>query len=174
MFRRLKQRMADAATLAALCRSAEAHARQDAQPEPGAEHFLLAALDLPEGSARRAFARVGADPDAVKPAIALQYDEALHRIGLDPVGLASTPEPLVAPATGLYSAAPSGRELVQGLAKGHRIDRRGPLLGAHVVEAVAATPHGVAARALRVMGVDMEMLRLAAKAETEGAQAAAA
>jgi hypothetical protein len=174
MLRRLKQRVTDAATLAVLCRSAEAHARQDGQSEPGAEHFLLAALDLPDGSARRAFTRIGADPDGVKSAIARQYDEALHRIGLDPAGLAPAPEPLGAPASGLYSAAPSGRELVQRLAKAHRIGRSGPLFAAHVVEAVAETPHGVSARALRTMGVDLEALGLAARAEAEGTRATAA
>lgn len=174
MFRRLKQRFADAAALAALCRGAEDHARQDGQGEPGAEHFLLASLDLPDGSARRAFARIGVDPGALAAAIARQYDEALSRIGVDAGGLASTPEPLSSPAPGLYSAAPSGQDLVQRLAKGHRIDRRGPLVGAHVVEAVAATPHGVSARALRTLGVDLEALGQAARAEAHEASGAAA
>lgn len=174
MFRRLKQRFADAATLAALCRGAEDHARQDAQREPGAEHFLLAALDLPDGSARRAFARIGVDPDALKAAIARQYDEALNRIGVDPGGLASTPEPLPPPPPGLYSAAPSGQDLMQLLAKDHRIDRRGPLVGAHVVEGVAATPHGVSARALRALGADLDALGQAARAEAHETSGVAA
>ena len=40
----------------------------------------------------------------------------------------------------------------------------GPLLGAHVVAAVADMPHGVSARALRTMGVDRNRLRTEAEA----------
>jgi len=167
MFQRLKQRVADAATLAMLCRSAEVSARLDGQDEPGAEHFLLAALDLADGSARRAFARIDADPDALKAAIARQYADALSRIGVDPRLASPEPEPLTSPPSGLYSAAPSGRALIQWLAKDHGGDRRGPLMGAHVVEAIAATPHGVSARALRTLGIDLDALRRSALAELD-------
>lgn len=40
---------------------------------------------------------------------------------------------------------------------------RGPLLGAHVVAVVAGMAHGVAARALRAMGIDHAALRSAAQ-----------
>jgi len=163
MFHPLKQRFADIRTIDRLCRAAEARALEDGQREPAAEHFLLAALDLPDGGARRAFASAGADPDALKAAIAAQYDDALDKIGVDLGGLA---EPVAATARpGPYIAAPSGQALMRRLADDHGSGRRALLGGAHVVAVAAEAPHGVVARALRVMGVDRDKLRQAALRE---------
>jgi len=82
MLQRIRQRLNDMRTLHRLCTRAEHHARARGQPQPGAEHFLLAAIELPDGSARRAFARVGADPDALPAAIEQQYRDALAQIGI--------------------------------------------------------------------------------------------
>ncbi len=51
---------------------------------------------------------------------------------------------------------------MQGLAKARA--QHSPLLGSHIVAIVAGMPHGVAARALRCMGVDLDDLRLTAEA----------
>jgi ATP-dependent Clp protease ATP-binding subunit ClpA len=158
----LRQRIGDMGVIGALCRRAEDHARRDGQTEPGAEHFLLAAVDLPDGTARRAFERVGADPAGLTSAIAAQYAGALSSLGLD---LDDSPE-VPGAAQRLYSAAPSGREVMQLLAAGRRHDDPPPLVGAHVVAVVAAMQHGVAARTLRAMGVDREALRRAAMDES--------
>ncbi|MGZ8476106.1 MAG: Clp protease N-terminal domain-containing protein, partial [Candidatus Limnocylindria bacterium] len=45
-------------TIKKLLTDAEVEARAMGEAEPGAEHLLLAALDLPDGSARRAFERL--------------------------------------------------------------------------------------------------------------------
>ncbi len=111
MFSRIKQRFNDMGTIKALCERAEHHALQDQQREPGAEHFLLSALDLPDGTARRAFARVGADASDLPPAIARQYAEALRPLGLDPLlseRLVRGQEPLPRNG-GAYAAAPSAK-----------------------------------------------------------------
>tara|TARA_R110000850_G_scaffold29276_1_gene80894 strand:- start:2115 stop:2342 length:228 start_codon:yes stop_codon:yes gene_type:complete len=50
MFQALKTKFKNVTTLKFLCERAEIHALQDQQREPGAEHFLLAALDLPDGT----------------------------------------------------------------------------------------------------------------------------
>ena len=84
MFNRIKQRLNAMGAIEALCERAEQHALQDQQREPGAEHFLLSALDLPDGTARRTFERVGADPSGLAQAIARQYTDALCAVGLDP------------------------------------------------------------------------------------------
>jgi Clp amino terminal domain, pathogenicity island component len=55
MFARIKARLSSMSTLKSLCLRAEQHALRDQQRQPGAEHFLLAALDLPDGTARQAF-----------------------------------------------------------------------------------------------------------------------
>jgi len=46
-------------------------------------------------------------------------------------------------------------------------DKDRPLLGAHVVGVVASMEHGVAARALRVMGVDQAGISRAVSEELE-------
>ena len=162
MFSRIKARVADMATIKTLCTQAEAYALQDHQREPGAEHFLLSALDLPDGTARRAFERIGANPAALKPAIARQYSDALAALGLD-VKLppeASGAQPLAA-KPGAFVASASGQETMQALTASR--DEHGPLLGAHVVAVVAGMSHGVAGRALRTMGIDPAALRSAAQ-----------
>lgn len=167
MFRQLQDRFQSMRTLSRLCTQAEAHARAGGQGAPGAEHFLLAAIDLPEGSARRAFESVGADPAAVRGAIEQQYRDALRGLGLGDAALPQVPA-LPPAGPGLYRAQPSGQELVQTLAR-TRKDQGGPLLGAHVVVAVAAMSQGVVARTLRAMGVDADRLGAAARAQVPAA-----
>jgi hypothetical protein len=163
VLRYAKQRLKDVGTIKTLCQAAEAHALREGQDEPGAEHFLLAALDLPDGTARRAFQRVGADPAALEPAIARQYAEPLRALGIDEIP--AEPAPLKS-GKGLYRAAASGQEVLQALAANRA---SGGLIGAHVAAVVAAMPHGVAARALRAMGVDLAALRTAAQDEARAA-----
>lgn len=160
MFRAIKTKLGNMGTISTLCERAEAHALQDRQPQAGAEHFLLAALDLDDGTARLAFQRAGVDPAALRPAIEKQYATALQSIGI--AATADEGESL-APRDaepGVYCAAASGQEVMRILADGR--GRHDPLQGAHVVAIVAAMPHGVASRALREMGVDAMGLRTAA------------
>ena len=162
MFKGIKSTLDDMGTIRLLCERAEAHALEDQQREPGAEHFLLAALDLPDGTARLAFERAGVAPDALKSAIEQQYADALGSMGLT----ADAPhDASMSPNRGIYHAAPSGQEIMQELAtrrKGH-----GPLLGAHLVGIVAGMSHGVAARALRALDLDAATLKSAADAVIE-------
>ncbi|WAX95760.1 Clp protease N-terminal domain-containing protein [Aminobacter sp. NyZ550] len=162
MFSRIKARFNDIGTIGTLCTGAEQHALRDHQREPGVEHFLLAALDLPDGTARQVFAAVGADPAALHQAIARQYGDALAAIGLDIASSSSAGSERLAARPGAFNASPSGQEVMQALAASR--SQHGPLLGAHVVAIVAGMPHGVAARALRAMGIDLAQLRSAAEA----------
>lgn len=164
LFQRIRDHFQSMRTLQRLCTGAEDHARAQGQPAPGAEHFLLAALDLPDGSARRAFERVGADPAAVPAAIEQQYRDALQGLGLG----APLPEPAAttAPRPALYQAQASGQALVQALAR-LRKGAPGPLRGAHVVALVAEMPMGVVARTLRALQVDAAQLAAAARAEVQ-------
>ncbi|MDQ1833893.1 Clp protease N-terminal domain-containing protein [Massilia scottii] len=166
MFQRIRQRLGDMKTIQHLCQGAEKYALADQQREPAAEHFLLSALDLDDGTARRAFEQVHADPAQLPQAIAQQYRDALRFAGLTADAAASAldaSEPLE-PARRLYEAAPSGADLMQTLAQ-QRSGERGPLLGAHVVALVAAMRQGVAPRSLVALGVDAAALRAAAQAE---------
>lgn len=162
MLHRIRQRLRDMRTLRLLFMRAEQHALAQGQRQPGAEHFLLAAFDLPDGSARRALARVGANPDAVAAAIEQQYRDALAAVGIH----ADMPPPTALPSQpGIYRAQPSGQDLVQTLVD-FRKGRPGPLMGAHLVELIAALPHGVAAGALGVLHLDANALVAAARQES--------
>nr|WP_296021119.1 Clp protease N-terminal domain-containing protein [uncultured Acidovorax sp.] len=162
MFQRIRDHFQSLSTLKQLCTGAENHARTQGHSAPGAEHFLLAALDLPDGSARRAFERLGQDPGAVPAAIEQQYRDALQGLGL------GNALPAAAPATAepprLYRAQPSGEALMQALARSRKA-QSGPLRGAHIVALVADMPQGVAARTLKAMGLDAARLATAARAE---------
>lgn len=160
MFGAIKAKLRDVNTIRHLCELAEAHALRDQQAKPGAEHFLLAALDLEDGTAGQAFERAGADPVNLKPAIERQYAAALQSIGIALPGSDGEDKSPRKLQPGVYNAAPSGQEVMQELARTR--DRHAPLLGAHVVAIVAAMPHGVASRALRELGVDATMLRTVA------------
>ena len=132
MFNRLKMRFKDAKTLCTLIEGADQKAHANGEEKPGAEHFLLSALDLSDGSARRVFERLGADPDALHKAIQQQYRDALSAVGIDTELLDSEPAPFVSDKTFL-SSQPSGEALVKDLHTLKSEDKSRPLLGAHVV-----------------------------------------
>lgn len=70
----------------ALLAGADAAARGMGDASPGPEHLLIATLSMEDGTARRAFDRLGADPDAFAPAVPPQHDAALRdrrRAGVD-------------------------------------------------------------------------------------------
>ena len=159
MFNGIKTKLNDMSTIKLLCERAEVHALHDQQREPGGEHFLLAALDLPDGTARLALERAGVEPDALKAAIERQYDDALHAIGLTVDVPHETP---ISANPGAYQAAPSGQAIMQALAATRK--DHAPLLGAHVVSIVAGMSQGVAPRALRALGVDSAVLKSTADA----------
>lgn len=163
MFKAIRRRLADMQTLRLLCERAEAHARERGAALPGAQHFLLAALDLPDGAAARVFARLQVDPQRVPGAIEEQYRNALSSVGLD--GAHEAPEPLAAPAAGMYRAQASAQALMQVLAKDAEMRAGRGLSGAHVLAALAKAEQGVAARTLRVLGVGTEQLSRAAHEE---------
>jgi hypothetical protein len=171
MFQGIRQRLGDMKTIQHLCQGAETHALADQQRAPAAEHFLLSAFELEDGTARRAFAQLGIDPAQLPRALAQQYADALRHAGLDPQAAAALEAPAaLAPAQGLYQAAPSGADLMQTLAR-QRSGQPGPLLGAHVVALVAELRHGVVPRTLALLGVDAAALRAAARAEIAGYRA---
>lgn len=168
MFKALQQRLRDSKTLTQMCVEAERIANAEGQAEAGAEHFVLAALEMDDGTARRAFERVGADPDGFRPAIDRQYADALAAVGLQrtaafDAGLAQVPVP---PGQGLYKAKPSVSVLIRLLTDAEALQvPANPLLGAHVVLAAARAEQSTAVRALRAMGIDPGDLASAAGAE---------
>lgn len=154
----------DLATMKRLFTSAEVEAARDGADTTGAEHLLLAALDLPDGTARRAFERAGHDPDAYREAVAGQHAAALATVGVaahEPVAdNAAAP-----PARGPMRSTATAQQVFQAATGLARDDGRRPLVGAHLVLAVTDLRHGSAVRALRQMGIDPARLADAARAE---------
>lgn len=172
MFKTIRQRFRDMGTIKTLCFEAEKLGNADGQKEPGAEHFVLSALALPDGTARKAFQRIHADPESFHAAIAKQYEDALKNAGIAlpcdaEISREATPIPT---SKGLYKTQPSAQALMQTLTreimkKEQKADSTAPLLSAHVLLAATSAQYGVAARAFRAMGIDSAKLAEAATAE---------
>ena len=64
-----KRALDDMRTIKGLLTEAERISREMGQEEPGAEHLLLAAAELPDGSGARALARVGTDAARIGEAL---------------------------------------------------------------------------------------------------------
>jgi len=158
MFSFIRRRFTAARTLAALCQAAEAEARRDGQAEPGVEHFVLAALSLPDGKALQVFEALGATDALLRQAIAYQYQAPLHALGIDR-GLASQSLG-EAGKSRLYRAAPSGQALIQALGR----ERGQVLTSDKVLVAATEQSEGVLPRALAAMGFSLDQLRAVALA----------
>lgn len=151
-------------TVRALLGRAERLAKESGEALPGAEHLLLSALALPDGTARRAFERLGVDPNGVASAIAAQHADALRAVGIEP-GDADSPVVPAPEVRGVFRSAPSAQVVFRRAVELSGTPKPRRLLGAHVVVAVAEMEHGSAARALRHMGVKREHLAAAARQE---------
>ena len=173
MLKKVIEAARDAGTLKTLCERAEAIARAEGCAEPEAEHFVLSALELPDGAAGRVLARLGLDGKGFKRALIEQEREALRQVGVSDalieqtLGKGTSPPP----PEGLYEAAPSGKVVVQELARLRQRGVSGPLEGSHVLKVVAEMEHGRAMRALRKMGAEPAALLAAADAELAEAAA---
>ena len=166
MFDTLKRRFRDAGTLQTLFASAECHANEEGQAEPGAEHLVMAALEMPDGTAGRAFERVGANPAKFREAVSQQYLEALRTVGMEPSAIASPNDTAPVPrAKGVYKAQASAQALVQKLTETKPFNTVLPLFSAEILLAATEGQHTIAMRALRVMGVDRAALAAAARSE---------
>jgi ATP-dependent Clp protease ATP-binding subunit ClpA len=150
-------------TIKQLLEGAEQLAQQSGESLPGAEHLLLAALALPDGTARRAFERLGVDPAGLPSAIAAQHDEALRAVGIKVEAKdLDTPAP---EARGVYLSTASAQTAFKRAVELSGKPKPRRLRGAHVVLAVTEMEHGTVARALSRLGVDREHLAAAARQE---------
>lgn len=153
-------------TVKALLTGAEAEANRDGESLAGAEHLLLAAFDLPDGTARRAFERLGASPERYREAIGTVHADALRGVGIAtgdlPAGAGSA-----RPPTGPMRTKASAQEAFQAAVKLAKASKPNRLLGAHVVIAVTRMEHGTAARALAALGLDRAALAGAAREEID-------
>ena len=143
----------------ALFPAAEQIARADGIDRPGAEHLLLAALELDDGIAKAALIFFDVGPAALREAIRGQHDEALLAVGViadDNAIAAALPVP--APARGLYQAQGSLQAAFQravALAKNDGTS----LNSGHLLLAITEADRGTVSRSLEILGIDRALLR---------------
>ena len=167
MIHNFRCRLQNIGTIKTLCLQAEKYANEEGQKEPGTEHFVLAAIELPDGTARKAFERMQADPNSFRAAINQQYQDSLHNIGVDLLtnnAINNTTLPMPS-GEGLYRGQHSAQILMQNMAKQLKDSSVPLLVGANVIIAATQAQHGVVIRALQSMGVSPINLAEAAKAE---------
>ncbi len=159
----------DMRTIRELLTGAERIGRSMGDDEPAAEHLLLAAVDLPDNSARRVLAAVGVDREGLHAAVLDEHAAGLVAAGLDEEkarALSASPPLEPAEGRGLYRSRPSAQEAFQAAGALARSQKE-RLAGVHVVAAVAAMEHGTVARILDRLGVDRASLAAAADAERQ-------
>jgi ATP-dependent Clp protease ATP-binding subunit ClpA len=157
----------DMRTIKQLLTEAERIARDMGEEEPGAEHLLLSAMGLPEGSATRALGRLGIDADRIRLALREEQADALVTAGVPRATAEAMAEPAPLGAAGaplLYAAGPSAREVFQEAGRLARSAKQ-RLAGAHVVAAIAELERGTLPRVLDRLSVDRQQLAEAARAE---------
>ncbi len=166
MLKRLGWRLRDMRTVSRLILGADEQAHMMGERESGAEHFLLSALNLPDGTARRVFDRIGIDPEKFKSAIKKQYSDALSSIGVDAAFLEEEPETVTSKQI-LHHSKPSGQAVMKELYSLKKHDKDRPLLGAHIVAVIAKMKHGVVARAFKTLCIDQETILSAVQKELD-------
>lgn len=152
-----------------LLTGAENIARSMGDEQPAAEHLLLAAFDLPDRSADRVMSRFGVDRDRLRAAIVEHHAAALVAAGVRPdVAEQLSDAPPLEPPTGsgIYRSSPSAQEAFQRAGAMARSSRR-PLVGAHVVAAVAGMEHGTVAQLMERLGIERSTLAAAAADELD-------
>jgi len=162
-----KKMLDDMRTIKQLLTDAERIAREMGEEEPGAEHLLLSAIGLPDGSAGRALGSLGVDAERIRTALRDEQADALVSAGVprETAEAMADPDPLgPAGAPLLYGAGPSAREVFQEAGKLARSSKQ-RLAGAHVVTAIAGLERGTVPRVLGLLGVDRQRLADAARAE---------
>jgi len=152
--------------------AAELEARRMGEKEPGTEHLVLAVLELPEGSARRAFARIDADPGAFRVAIVRLHDEVLRAAGIQLIE--DDPDETL-PASNLSFSptrtSPTAQKVFKQAVKLVR-EEKSRLYGAYIVMVATQCEQGTTARALRSMGTEPTTVAAACRAEIEALKAA--
>ena len=160
MIQTFKRRLQDARTLARLCQVAENLALQQGRQKPGSEHFIVAALALPDQTAAHAFELLGVNERQFLEALAAQRSDALASVGVNAQAATSGNLPSIAPApkSALYETEPSGQTLVKRLADTRKARAKRCLLGADVLLAAAQENFTSSSRAFQRLGISASQL----------------
>jgi ATP-dependent Clp protease ATP-binding subunit ClpA len=130
-------------TLKTLLTTAENVARADGQDLPDTEHLVLAALALPDGTARQTLQQLGVTEADLTAAIAAVHREALAGIGLNPGPVAV---PASAAPTGPYRMTPPAQQVFQEAVALSKASDAKLLLGSHILRAASRQRYGTWAR----------------------------
>jgi ATP-dependent Clp protease ATP-binding subunit ClpA len=166
MIKRILLRFRDMKTIGKLIPGADKEANMLGEEKAGAEHFVLSALNLVDGTAKRIFERFGIDSGKFRDAIKTQYSEALSSVGVSQEASEIDPEPIASDKM-FHDSQPSGQNLMKSIYALKKEDKERPLLGAHVIIVAAAIEYGVVPRVFRVLGVDRKLLAKAAREELD-------
>lgn len=164
MFKRFLLRIRDVKTIGKLIPGADEEARSLGKKTTGAEHFVLSALNLEDGTASKTFEKLGIDSIGFRNAVKAQYDVGLSTKGVDAGSLDDEPVPVHSDKAS-HSSKPSGQSLMKSLYALKQKDKERPLQGAHVLIAAAAIEHGVLPAALKVLGINRDALAKVASEE---------
>jgi ATP-dependent Clp protease ATP-binding subunit ClpA len=158
VFEKLHRARADLATMNSLFPAAERIAREDGIEQPGAEHLLLAALDLDDDIAYNALSAFDVDPVEISAAIVGQHDEALRAIGVIADDNAITAAlPASGQPSGPYRSQGSLQTAFQQAVELSKRDKAA-LNSGYIMLAATDAEHGTVARALQHLGVDPTLL----------------
>jgi len=166
MFKRMLLRFRDVKVINHLILGADEQANIMGEEKPGAEHFVLSAFNLEDGTAKRVFEKFEVDSKKFRDAIKIQYQEALNTVGINQQAIEIDPDPISSKKI-FKESKPSGQELMKSLHSLKKGDKDRPLIGAHVVTVAASMEYGIVTRALKVLGIDRELLVKAATEEIE-------
>ncbi len=167
-----RSRRYDIRFMRAMFVTAESEALAAGEDEPGAEHLVIACLGFEEGSARRVFERLGADPDGFPVAVVAQHTEALRSIGSDADDSdidRRLPEAPTQPRP-VMRTAPSAREVFLEVVQIAKRDKS-QLCGAYVLMVAARSQHSATARTLTAMGLDPRSVVETAREEVDSSNA---
>lgn len=157
MIKKLRDKFANMRGIADLCSLAEAIARNSGEVEPAAEHFLLASLEMKDGSAAQALSGFGVDRAALADAISEQHAAALDAAGISKEHVVEGEAVAGSSGTILFRASASGQQLMQILSQQASRRKAAGFRSAHVLEAAAAMRHGVVPRVLKKLGLSEQL-----------------
>jgi len=149
-------------TISRLIKGAESHANLSGDEKAGAEHYVLSALDLPDGSAAKVFSMLGISSEQYKQSLEKQYSDALDSVG---VNIDNTEPESIEERSNFVNVQPSGSDLMKSLHSIKQSDKDRALLGVHVLSAVAKMKKGAAIRAFKALGIDRDRLNSVVNSE---------
>jgi ATP-dependent Clp protease ATP-binding subunit ClpA len=153
--------LTDVATIRALLEAAERESAAMGEPDPGAEHVVLAALALPDHTAADVLAELGVDAARLRAAVGRVHTEALATLGITQP---PAPSPIPTPINrGVYRSKGSTRDLLTATAEARKDLRAKRFTSAHVLVGASTLEHGTLPEALHHLGIDAATLRTTAQ-----------